>query len=214
MRLRIILAAVVLIWFAAGFASIKAASSAELHTFYGDVEAVDVAAKTITLKSNRKRFVFHITNETKISSFHGHVSLDKIQRGQGATVVMRLGEGGRGIAVKIHFDLGPSRAKFQYLFGVKTTRGEIITGIAFNNYVEFTPPDDAWLGGVKYGKLRASMFVLTIRPDGTVADAKPVRGLGYPELDTRAVKWFKRWRFRPNSVVEARMPFAYAQWRH
>lgn len=214
MRPRLILAAVVLIFFAAGFPSTKAAAAAELHTFYGEVKAVDLAAKTITIKSSGKNFVFHITNETKISSFYGHVRLDRVKRGQGATVVMRLGEGGIGIAVNIRFDLGPSNASWLSLYGVKTIQGEIITGMAFNNYVVSKPPDDAWITGITYDSLRASMFVLSVQPDGTVADAKAVRGLGYPELDARAVKWFKKWRFRPNSITEARMPFGYSQRRN
>jgi TonB family protein len=190
-----------------------AASSAELHTFYGDVKAVDLAAKTITIKSSGKSFVFQITKETKMSSRRGPIRLENVQRGQGAAVVMRLGQGGVGIAVKIHFDLGRSAASLQSLYGVKTTGGEIVTGMAFNNYVVSTPPDEAWSTGTTYGKLRASMFVLTIERDGTVSDAKPVQGTGYRELDERAIRWFKKWRFRPNSVVEARMPYGYFQHR-
>jgi TonB family protein len=85
--------------------------------------------------------------------------------------------------------------------------------MAFNNYVVFKPPDEAWATGTTYGKLRASMFVLTVQRDGTVSDAKAVQGTGYRELDERAVRWFKKWRFRPNSVVEARMPYGYFQSR-
>jgi len=126
---------------------------------------------------------------------------------------MRLGPGGIGVAVQIHFDLGSSAARIQSLYGVKTTRGEIITGMAVNNYVLFKPADEAWSTGITYESLRPSMFVSTIQPDGTVADARAVQGTGYRELDERAAKWFKRWRFRPNSVVEARMPFGYYQRR-
>jgi TonB family protein len=190
-----------------------AASAAKLHTFYGDVKAVDLAAKTITIKSSGKSFVFHVTNETKMTSRRGPIRLENVQRGQGAAVVMRLGQGGVGIAVNIHFDLGPSAASMQSLYGVKTTGGEIITGMAFNNYIVSRPPDEAWSTGITYEKLRASMFVLTIQRDGTVADAKAVQGTGYRELDERAVRWFKKWRFRPNSVVEARMPYGYFQRR-
>jgi TonB family protein len=177
------------------------------------VTAVDLAAKTITIKSNRKSFVFHITNETKMSSLRGPIRLNNVQRGQGAAVVMRLGPGGIGLAVKIHFDLGPSAASWQSLHGVKTTGGEIITGMAFNNYVVYKPRDEAWSTGTTYQSLRPSMFILTVQPDGTVADVKAVRGVGYRELDERAAKWFKKWRFRPNSVVEARMPYGYYQSR-
>ena len=188
-------------------------AATELHTFYGDVTAIDRAAKKITIKSSGKSFVFQITDETKMTNARGPFTLNNVRLGQGAAVVMRLGPGGVGIAVKIHFDLGRSMARLQSLYGVKTIGGEIITGMAFNNFVVSKPPDESWSTGITYEKLRPSMFVLTIERDGTVADAKPVQGTGYRELDERAVRWFKKWRFRPNTVVEARMPYGYFQFR-
>ena len=208
---RILLAAL-LTGFLVG-AGLPGATATDLHTFYGDVVAVDLAAKRITLSSNRRTFVFHVTPETKLTTRRGPIRLENVQRGQGAAVVMRLGPGGIGLAVQIHFDLGRSSAFIQSLYGVKTTGGEIITGMAVNNFVVSKPPDEAWSTGITYESLRPSMFVLTIQSDGTVADAKPVQGTGYRELDERAVRWFKKWRFRPNSVVEARMPFGYYQHR-
>jgi hypothetical protein len=101
MRLRNLLLALLSSFFVIAFLPARAAT--ELHTFYGDVKAVDLAAKTITIKSSGRTFVFHVTNETKLTSSRGHFTLDKIQLGQGAAVVMRLGPGGIGIAVKIHF---------------------------------------------------------------------------------------------------------------
>lgn len=214
MRLRIILAAVVVGFLAPDFASAKTDSSAPLHTFYGIVKAVDLAARTITLKSGGKSFLFHITNETKISGRQGYASLDKIQPGQGAAVVMRLGEGGIGIAVMIRFDPTAGTANYLALYSARTVHGEMISGIEFNNYVVYEPPPDAWITGITYELKHASMFVLSVRPDGTVADARPIQGLGYPELDARAVKSLKKWRFRPNSVTEVRMPFGYTETRH
>src|SRR6267143_519072 len=208
MHLRIILAAVVLGLLAPDFASAKD-SSAPLHTFYGIVKAVDLAARTITLKSGGKSFLFHITNETKISGRQGYASLDKIQPGQGAAVVMRLGERGVGIAVMIRFDPTAGTSNYLALYSARTIHGEMISGMAFNNYVVYEPPSDAWMTGITYELKHASMFVLSVRPDGTVADARPIQGLGYPELDARAVKWLKKWRFRPNSVTEVRMPLGY-----
>jgi len=213
MHPRIILAAVLLGAFIAGSCSAKTAGG--LHTFYGEVKAVDLKARTITIKSGGKSFVFHVTDETKISSRHQFVRLDKIRRGQGAMVVMRLGEGGRGIAVSIRFDPNAAMADSLALYSLKTTRGETISGMAFNNYVVYEPPRDAWSGGVPFEtKQRASMFLLIVQPDGTVADAKPLQGLGYPEMDARAVKWLKKWRFRPHGVTEARMPIGFSQWRN
>jgi hypothetical protein len=206
MRPRIVLAALVLSLLAPAFFPGAEAASGPLHTFYGEVKAIDLAAKTITIKSNGKSFLFHITNETKISSPNGYVRLDKIQRGQGATIVMRPGAGGIGLALSIRFEASADLANFLVLFSLKTTRGETISGMAFNNYVVHEPRPDAWKGGVTYEKLRTSMFLLLVRPDGTVGDVKPLRGLGHAELDARAVTWLKQWRFRPNSVTEARMP--------
>lgn len=211
MRPRTILAAVLSSFLV--FASTPAKAATELHTFYGEVKAINLAAKTITIKSSGKSFVFHITSETKISSPHGHVRLEKIQPGQGATVVMRLGEGGRGIAVSIRFEPNAALANVLALYSVKTTQGETISGMAFNNYVVYQPPQDAWATTITYATLRASMFQLSVAPDGRVTDAKPLRGLGYADLDARAVKWLKRWRFRPNSITEARMPLGYYRMR-
>jgi len=78
----------------------------------------------------------------------------------------------------------------------------------------YEPAPDAWVTGITYELKHASMFLLSVRPDGTVADVKPLRGLGYPELDARAMKCLKKWRFRPHSVTEVRMPFGYSETRH
>jgi len=215
MRIRITtLAALVLSFLVLGSGAAETASSAPLYTFYGEVKSVDPVAKTLTIKSGGKSFFFHVTNETKISSQNEFVRLDTIKRGQGALVVMRIGERGKGIAVSIRFDATAGLANSLALYSVKTNRGETISGMAFNNYVVYQPPPDAWSGGATYEKLRSSMFVLFVRPDGTVADAKPLRGLGYPELDARAVRWLKKWCFRANSVTEARMPIGFSQSRY
>lgn len=213
MRLRIILAVVLTSFFASACTPARAATATELHTFFGEVKAINLAAKTITINSGGKRLVFHITNETKISSWHEHVRLDKVRPGQGATVVMRLGPGGIGIAVSIRFEPSAARANVLAQFSVKTIQGETISGMPFN-YVVYQPPPDEWAGALPLKALRGSMFQLLVRPDGTVADAKPLRGLGYPELDVRSVKWLKKWRFRPNSITEARMPMSYTYSRY
>ena len=44
---------------------------------------------------------------------------------------------------------------------------------------------------------------------GTVSEVRPLASLGYSELDERAIRYFKRWKFRPNSVTEVRMPMVY-----
>jgi hypothetical protein len=213
MRLQVPLAALFAVFVAIDFASAKPAPASELHTFFGEVTAVDLAAKTLTLKSRGKSYVFHITRETQISSFRSHIRLEKVRPGQTAKVDMRVGDGGRGIAVSIRFDAHAGIENLLALFSVKTIQGHTISGTAFNEYVVDKPPDDSWTGGGAYEGGRMCMFLLFVRPDGTVADAKPLGTLGYPQLNERAVKWCKRWRFRPNSITEARMPMGYVRTR-
>ncbi|MEY2490589.1 MAG: hypothetical protein QOC70_2531 [Verrucomicrobiota bacterium] len=211
MRVRIILVAIVLSVLIPGSRSAQTDSSAPLHTFYGEVKAVDLAARTITIKSHVRSFVFRITDETKISGRNGYIRLDKVQRGQGATVVMRLGEGNVGIAVAIRFDADASLTKSLALYSARTTRGEMISGIAVNNFVDYEPPALPINRGFDLGPNKLRMFRLSVRPDGTVASATPYVPFGNGDLDTRAIKWLMKWRFRPNSVTEVRMP---VNWFH
>lgn len=214
MRPQLTLAVVLASFFAFDCASAKPAPAGEQHTFSGVVKAIDLAAKTLTLKSGGKSYVFHITDKTEISSFRSHIRLEKVRPGQTARVVMRLGERGQGIAVSIRFDVDAGIENLVALFSVKTIQGQTISGPGFNDYVAERPPPDAWTGGGAYQGGHMCMFLLSVRPDGTVADAKPLGTLGYPQLNERAVRWCKRWRFRPNSITEARMPLGYVRvWR-
>jgi hypothetical protein len=213
MHLRIVLAALVLSFLTPASAFAQTDSSSALHTFYGEVKSIDLAAKTLTIKSNGRSFVFYVTAETKISSPNGYVRLDTVKRGQGAAVVMRLGEGNKGIAVRIRFDADASQVKFIALFSAKTIRGEMISGIAVKNLVAYQPPDTAFVRGLDLGGTKLRMFRLSVRPDGTVASASPFVSFGYEELDTRAVKWLMQWRFQSNSVTEARIPVVWSRTR-
>lgn len=212
MRPRIVLAAFVFSFLTAGFAPVTAAASGPLHTFYGEVKAVDLAAKTFTLKASGKKLVFHFTNKTQITSFHGYVTWEKIKPGQGALVVMRLGEGNKGIAVQVRFDPDATAAKHLALFSARTVRGEMIWGLAVNNFVAYQPPGFWYNRGLHLGPSKLRMFRLSVQPDGTVADATPYVSFGSEEIDALFVKWLKKWRFHPNSVTEARIPVTWS-WR-
>jgi hypothetical protein len=212
MHLRIIPVAVALSYFTLGWGLAKAASSGPFHSFYGEVKAVDLAAKTLTLKASGKKLVFQFTNETKINSFHGYVSWERVRPGQGALVVMRLGEGNRGIAVQVRFDRDASAAKYLALYSARTVRGEMIWGLAVNNFVAYQPPGFWYNRGLNLGPSKLRMFRLSVQPDGKVLDATPYVSFGNPEIDALSVKWLKGWRFHPNSVTEARIPVTW-YWR-
>lgn len=202
------LAAVALL-FLLGLATAQTAFCEEVHIFSGEVRSVDLAAKTITITSGGKSFVFHVTPETKLSSYFGHVRLDTIERGEGATVVMKLGPGNIGIAQKISIAPSALGAKITFYYSAKTIDGDTVYGNAVANYVAYEPPEDAWSTTKEYRRYSGAMFLLIVQRDGSVSEVRPLASLGYTELDEHAIRWFKRWKFRPNSVTEVRMPMVY-----
>jgi TonB family protein len=211
MRLPITLLAVVSLLLTS-FVSAKDASDSGRHTFYGEVVAIDQAAKVIQLKNGNQRFLFHYNDQTKISSSSGPVRLDRIPRGTGAAVVMRVGEGNTGIALVIRFVSAPSEPIT--LFSAKTVHGETIHGNAVNNFIDYKPPADEWSGGATLARRNnTGLFVLSIAADGTVSNVTVRTSTGYPELDARAGKWMKKWRFRPNSLTEVQLPMYFSQYR-
>jgi TonB family protein len=207
MRLPSPVAIALLFLFALGPA--QAAPPADSHIFSGEVKSVDLAAKTITIASGGQRFVFHVTPETKLSGSAGYVTLGAIKPGQGAVIMMRLGPGNVGIALKIHISADALGPRLTSYYSAKTIDGSTVHGNAVGNYVAYEPPPDEWSTSLEYRRHNGAMFVLAVARDGTVSDVRPLASLGYSELDARAMRWFKRWKFRPNSVTEVRMPMVY-----
>jgi TonB family protein len=62
-------------------------------------------------------------------------------------------------------------------------------------------------------KNNMGVFVLSIAADGTVSNVTLRRSTGYPELDTRAGKWMRKWRFRANSLTEVQLPMYFFEYR-
>ena len=215
MRFLANLAAIVISFFLSGFVSAKEAADSGLHTFFGEVVAIDQGAKVIQLKTGNQRFLFHYNDQTKMSSYTGHVRLDRVLRGTGAVVIMRVGEGNVGIAMAIRFVPDASDLKTLSLVSAKTIRGDTVSGIAVRNFVDYEPPPDGWMGGAGFERQHNSgLFVLSVAPDGSVSGVTVRKSTGYSELDTHAGKWLARWRFRPNSVTQVQMPMSYSQYRH
>lgn len=196
------------------FVSARAASDSGVHTFYGEVVAIDRAAKVIQLKNGKQRYLFHYNDQTKMSSASGPVRLDHILRGTGAAIVMRVGEGNAGIALVIRFVPEPTGLKSMRLPSARTVQGERIYGNALKNFVAYEPPADEWTGGATLARRNnTGLFLLSIAADGSVSNVTLRVSTGYPELDARAEKWMKKWRFRPNSLTEVLFPMYFSQYR-
>jgi len=214
MRFPITLLAVVANLLLAAVVSGKGAPDGSLHTFYGEVVAIDQARKVLQIKSGNQRFLFHYNDQTRITSTSGAVRLDRILRGTGAAVVMRVGEGNAGIALQIRFVPNANKMESLALISARTVRGENIKGIAVSNFVDYEPSYDSWSGGPTLeNRKNPGVFVLSIAPDGTVSNVTLRVSTGYPELDARAQKWMKKWRFRPNTFTEVQLPMYYYHFR-
>jgi TonB family protein len=135
-------------------------------------------------------------------------------RGTGAAVVMRVGEGNAGIALVIRFVPEPSKLNPMALISARTVHGERISGAAVSKFVDYEPPADEWSGGATLARRHnTGLFALSIAADGTVSNVTLRMSSGYPELDARAQKWMKKWRFRPNSLSEVQLPMYFSQYR-
>ena len=212
MRLPILRLALILTLLLATFLPARAESG--LHTFYGEVVAIDTNKKVLQLKSGNQRFLFHYNDKTRITSTRGRVQLNRILRGTGAAVVMRVGEGNAGIALQIRFVPNANKDETLRLISARTVRGETVTGIAVSNFVDYQPPSDAWAGGPMFeNRKNPGLFVASVAPDGTVSNVTLRVTTGYPELDARAMKWMKKWRFRPNTFTEVQLPMYYYHYR-
>lgn len=211
-RARLLVSVVVLTLSMSDLALGKEVSSEKSYALFGDVVAID--PHSLTIKSGGKRLVFRITEETKITGLDRRpIQFDQIKPGDAVTVMMKLGPGNVGIAVIIRVDVGASSSNFLKLFRARLFSGEVVSGMAINNYIESKPADDAWSGaGTFEHEYHEGVFLLEVQRDGTVGMVKMVKSLREHQLNLRAIKWLKKWRFKPNTVSEVQMPMTYRTW--
>lgn len=197
--------------------SAKEPADPGLHTFWGYVILIDTGKKLIEIETSKKRrLLFHYNAQTRISSTLGEVKMDKVIRGTAAAVVMRVGEGNAGIATEIRFVPSNSWTQTLALISARTVHGDTINGAPVGKFVAYQPESDSWTGGLSLARRsNAGLYVLSVAPDGTVTSVAVKQSSGYAELDARAEKWMKRWRFKPNSVKEVTLPMYYTEtYRH
>lgn len=182
--------------------------------FYGVVQSVDLRNKTFTIKANGRAYVFHYNDETKISRRSGYVKWSAVEPGEGATVLMRVGEGNIGWAIQVRFTKDAGQAENLALYVARTTTGETISGSAVDNFILTEPPPYSFSGGAfgvgsKYGS-RSGVFHLAIRPDGSVAEVTAAKSLNDDKMNQRAAAWLRKWKFRSNSVTEVQVPISFS----
>jgi TonB family protein len=55
----------------------------------------------------------------------------------------------------------------------------------------------------------AGVFVVYVRPDGTVSRAEMLQSTGQPILDRVSIDAFSKWRFRPTTIKKVKIPIRY-----
>jgi hypothetical protein len=184
------------------------AKPGDLHAFYGQVKAVDRDAHSITL-GMPLRFTFKVARETQINvRRRGAVSLDSIKPGAGTQIVARR-EAKGWTALKIVLEPG---ATFPEEMSARTAQGTTVTGLAVAEFVVYEPPAELINRNLDFGQ-RSGLFLLSLRPDGNVADVRAIKSLGMKELDERASTRLKKMKFRPGALTEARIPVNFNSFR-
>ncbi len=188
------------------------AASNKLFVFLGKIQAVDTAARTFTLQAKKQSYVFVVTGQTNIVRNGKAQRFADLKQGQLAEVEMQIGPGGRGMAVSVKLGFYASREleiraeqlKWQSWFSATTPAGKTIYGPKIASLVAHIP---LWeLQAVPTsGPVSGGPFRLSVRPDGTVSNVEILHSTGDKRMDEWAMRWAKKWRFRPNSVVQARI---------
>ena len=195
-----------------GIASAVRAANDKLFVFHGKIQAVDTATRTFTLQTDKQNYVFVVTDQTKIVRNEKAQKFDDLKQGHLAEVEMQIGPGGKGMAVSVRlgFDSGQldfrvHELQFQSLFAATTPGGKTISGPEFGRLVVHEPLFEPITPPTAFGPFKPAVFLLSIRPDGTISNVEMLNSTGYNDLDKRTAKWATKWRFRPNSVVQVRV---------
>ena len=216
--LRSILVVVLLAAFLPIHHSSGATASNKLFVFYGQIESVDAASGTFTLRSDKGRHVFVVTENTKISRHGAGQRLKNLKPRQPAEVEMRIGAGGKGYATSVKLMLrdltappsAPPPEAVQSLVAATTPGGKRLSAAQLKPLVLHATFPREHHRVIGYLSLKTGVFLMSVRSDGTVENVEVLQTVGHRGADADMVKALRKWRFRPNSVKEVRVPSQYA----
>lgn len=179
------------------------AKPGDVQAFYGQVRAVDGSARTVTL-SMPMLFTFKVSGETQIALRRGGpVPFEAIKPGAGVQIEARRTAAG-WTALKIKVERG---ATFPEEMSARTPQGKTVTGPMVAEFITYEPPAESFRRSTG-GPYSSGFYLVTVRPDGTVATVRTLKSIGDPGVDARAHVRLRQFKFRPGSVVEVRLPLS------
>jgi hypothetical protein len=118
----------------------------KLFVFHGQIKAVDAAARTFTLQTDKQIYVFVVTDQTRIERNRKRQQFADLKPSQPAEVEMKIGPGGKGMAVSVKLEFssrelnsGVSASQFESLFAATTPDGKTITASELKRLVVYEP---------------------------------------------------------------------------
>ncbi|HSH40213.1 MAG TPA: TonB family protein [Chthoniobacterales bacterium] len=202
-------------------AEARAAAPGKVYVFNGRIVNVNAADRSFTFSGDGRSYVFYVTSDTRITwRDNKALSFSTLRAGQDAEVEMKLGPNGRGIAslVRLASPWTPggttnpppvTGAMFASLWAATTYDGRRLSAAQIKPLVLSAswPKDSHRVIG--YLKLNIGVFLLSVGSDGTVANVDVLQSIGHRGADNDMLKALSKWRFRPNSVKEVRVPSEY-----
>jgi TonB family protein len=101
----------------------------------------------------------------------------------------------------------------QSLLAGTTPQGKTLSADQVKPLMLHAPSPPASLGVVGYTNLRIGVFLLKVRTDGTVSQIEVLQSTGAAIADSEVKNTFRKWRFRPGSLSEVRVPAYYHRTR-
>lgn len=118
------------------------------------------------------------------------------------------GSGAANVIRVAGFGNVPNEA-IQSLLAATTPGGKTLSAGEVRPLIVSAPLPKRHMRVVGYVGLKIGVFLLSVRSDGTVAKVEVLQSAGAAIVDNEIKSTFLKWRFRPNSVTEVRVPAYY-----
>ena len=95
------------------------------------------------------------------------------------------------------------------LYAATTPGGKTLAAHELKPLILSAPMPKQTLEMIGYLRLKIGVFLLTVADDGTVSNIEILQSTGHRRPDDEIIRALKRWRFRPGSVRQVRVPSYY-----
>jgi TonB family protein len=184
------------------------AATKKVFVFRGIIQAVNTTVRTFTLRGEKQTYVFIVTDQTKIVlDGAAQKFTDQVMRNQCAEVDTKVGPDGKGVALSVKLTSCSDVAE-RALLAATSPSGKTLSAQEVKPLILYKPAVRTLMFHASFVH-RIGVFLLSVRSDGTVSNVEILQSIGASRFDAEWVKTLMKWRFRPNSVKQVRVPGDY-----